>query len=200
MASDHGTPDIPRRHRIVAIACGAFVMSMVGAAYAAVPLYDLFCRMTGFAGRPVVATSAPSRVIDRSFEVRFDANVNPELPWRFVPEEPSVRLRAGEVRTVQYRIVNDSARRTRGVASFNVTPEATAPYFAKVQCFCFAEQSLGPKETLELPVVFFVDPAIAPDKDLESITTITLSYTYFPAKDPATPVAEALSPARAPNL
>jgi cytochrome c oxidase assembly protein subunit 11 len=200
MATDQGTPDLSRRHRIVAIACGTFVMLMVGAAYAAVPLYDLFCRMTGFAGRPVVATAAPSRTSDRQFEIRFDANVSPELPWRFIPEEPSVRIRAGEVRTVQYRIVNDSGRPTRGVASFNVTPEATAPFFAKIQCFCFAEQTLGPRETLELPVVFFVDPAIGGDKGLESITTITLSYTFFPAKEPATPVAEAPAPARAPNL
>jgi cytochrome c oxidase assembly protein subunit 11 len=116
-----------------------------------------------------------------------------------MPEQPIVRLRAGEVATVQYRIINDSGRPTRGIASYNVTPEAAAPYFAKVECFCFSEQSLGPRATLELPVVFFVDPAIATDKGLDSIGTVTLSYTFFPAKDEATPVAAA-SPARPPDL
>lgn len=181
------------RHRRIAIACVAFVMSMIGAAYASVPLYDLFCRMTGFGGATVVAEGLPERVIDRSFEVRFDSNVHAGLPWVFTPEAPSVTIRGGEVKTFHYTITNTSDRETWGIASYNVTPERTGGYFNKIQCFCFNEQKLGPGESIELPVVFFVDPAIDQDSNNDGVKTITLSYTFFAAEPKATPVASAKS-------
>src|SRR4051812_30190383 len=128
MADRDAGPNLDRRHRRVALVCGACVFVMVGASYAAVPLYDLFCKATGFAGTPVRAAKAPDRQGDRRFTIRLDANVN-GIPWRFVPEEKSLSVRAGEVKTVNYRIVNTSWNHTRGIASYNVTPEAAAPYF-----------------------------------------------------------------------
>jgi len=182
---------LARRHRMVAFACAAFVLVMVGAAYAAVPLYDLFCRATGFGGRPVVATVAPRRLVDRRFEIRFDANVNGGLPWRFNPEQAAVTVQAGEVKTIYYRVTNLGDQETRAVASYNVMPSTSAPFFSKIQCFCFSEQSLAPGQSLDLPVVFFVDPAIIDAPELDDVATITLSYTFFAAKRPAPPVAAA---------
>jgi cytochrome c oxidase assembly protein subunit 11 len=200
MAEGAGTRDgQARRHRILAGSLGLVVLGMVGAAYAAVPLYNLFCKTTGFAGTPIRAEKAPDKAIDRVFEVRFDANVN-GIPWRFQPEAPSVKVRAGEVKTVYYRIINQSWNATRGLASYNVTPEAIAPYFNKIQCFCFSEQTLEPGKQLELPVVFFIDPEVAKKHDLDSISTITLSYTFFPSDKPPAPVAAADSKAAAPKL
>jgi len=188
-----------RRDRLVALSCGAFVLFMVGASFAAVPLYDLFCKTTGFGGTPVRSDAGPKRTAERNFEIRFDSNVN-AIPWRFVPEAKSVTLRAGEVKTVYYRIINTDWNETRGLASYNVTPEGAAPYFSKIQCFCFSEQSLGPGQQLELPVVFFVDPAIVENHDLDSVRTITLSYTFFPSEKPARPVAEAAPDGKKPKL
>jgi cytochrome c oxidase assembly protein subunit 11 len=188
MADEGRQSHLARRHRRVALACTACVFAMVGASYAAVPLYDLFCKVTGFAGTPIRAEKAPDRQGERRFTIRFDANVN-GIPWRFIPEEKSVSVRAGEVKTINYRIVNTSWNHTRGIASYNVTPEAAAPYFSKITCFCFSEQTLEPGQQLELPVVFFVDPAVSEDRGLDSISTITLSYTFFPSDRPATPVA-----------
>jgi cytochrome c oxidase assembly protein subunit 11 len=194
MSDDAQPRDLPRRHRRVALACAALTLSMVGASFAAVPLYDLFCRVTGFGGTPVRADRAPERAGERVFEVRLDANVN-GIPWRFLPEEKSVRVKVGEVRTLTYRIVNTSWTETTGIASFNVTPEIVAPYFSKIQCFCFSEQTLKPGQALELPVVFFVDPAVVDDAGAASVKTITLSYTFFSASRPAKPVASAAPPA-----
>ncbi|MET0483718.1 MAG: cytochrome c oxidase assembly protein [Aestuariivirgaceae bacterium] len=191
--------ELSRRHRRVALYCLTFVAAMVGAAYAAVPLYDLFCKTTGFGGTPVTAEKAPDKTLERTFEVRFDSNVN-GIPWRFVPEAKSVTVKAGEVKTVYYKIINTDWTATRGIASYNVTPESIAPYFSKIQCFCFSEQTLGPGQQLELPVVFFVDPAIVDDHELDSISTVTLSYTFFPSKEPPKPVANAGSPADKPKL
>jgi cytochrome c oxidase assembly protein subunit 11 len=189
------------RDHIVAGVLAAVVLLMVGAAYAAVPLYNLFCKTTGFAGTPIRAAEAeaPKAAIDREFEVRFDSNVN-GIPWHFVPEARSVKVRAGEVKTVYYRIINQSWNHTVGLASYNVTPEGVAPYFNKIQCFCFSEQTLEPGQQLELPVVFFIDPKVAEKHDLDSISTITLSYTFFPSDKPAAPVAAAEPKEKKPNL
>jgi cytochrome c oxidase assembly protein subunit 11 len=176
---------------LIAVCCLAFVASMVGAAYAAVPLYNMFCKATGFGGTTQVAEAAPAQTIDRSFEVRFDSNINPALPWTFEPEQRSVSVKAGEVRTVYYKITNLSDKTTYASAAYNVTPQETGAYFSKIQCFCFTNQSLAPGESRELPVVFFVDPAIDKVGYLHGVKTITLSYTYYPAKPPATPVATA---------
>jgi len=189
--SEPGRPSLARQHRLIALCCGAFVLSMIGAAYAAVPLYSLFCKVTGYAGTTRVAAAAPSRTLDRSFDISFDANINRDLPWTFVPEARRVTVKAGEVKTIYYKITNTSQSPTVGVAAYNVTPMETGAFFSKIQCFCFTEQKLGPGESLELPVVFFVDPAIADNKALDDVRDVTLSYTYYPAKRPASPVAAA---------
>jgi cytochrome c oxidase assembly protein subunit 11 len=184
-----------RRDFIVAAACGAFVAVMVGAAYAAVPLYSWFCRTTGFGGTPVVAEAAPVMVLVRKVTVRFDANVASGLPWKFEPEQVSIDVRIGQVVTIYYRAVNDSARETVGQAGYNVSPPTVGGYFAKINCFCFTEQRLRPHESRDMPVVFYVDPALVGDSEQDDLNTITLSYTMYPVQQPAKPVVENARPA-----
>jgi len=194
----NATPDpnkSRRRDFAVAAACGAFVAVMVGAAYAAVPFYTWFCRTTGFGGTPVVAQGGPVKVLDRKVTVRFDANVASGLPWKFEPEQVSIDVRIGEVVTVYYRAVNDSARETVGQATYNVTPSTVGGYFAKINCFCFTEQRLKPYERRDMPVVFYVDPALVADSEQDDLNTITLSYTMYPVQQPAKPVVENTRPA-----
>jgi len=179
-----------RRDLMTAAACGVLVAAMVGAAYAAVPLYDWFCRTTGFGGTTQVATAGPSQVLDRKLKVRFDANVAGGLPWRFEPEQASIEVRLGEVVTVAYRVVNESARDTMGVASYNVSPPTVGGYFSKINCFCFTDQRLKAGEKRDMTVVFFVDPALAKDSEQDGLDTITLSYTMYPARQPETPRVE----------
>jgi cytochrome c oxidase assembly protein subunit 11 len=184
-------PKTPRkRDLLVAAACGAFVALMVGAAYASVPFYDWFCRTTGFAGTTQVAYGAPKQILDRTVTVRFDANTAAGLPWRFTPDQISVVAKLGEVVTVGYTIVNESARETFGQASYNVSPPQAGGYFTKINCFCFTEQTLKPGEKREMTVVFFVDPALVTDPDRDELATITLSYTMYPVRPAARPVAE----------
>ena len=175
---------------IVAASCGVFVAAMVGMAYAAVPLYDWFCRATGFGGRPQVATSAPQGALGRTVTVRFDANVAGGLPWRFEPEQNSIEVALGEVVTVNYVATNLAARETVGQAAYNVAPSTTGAYFQKINCFCFTEQRLAPGEKREMPVVFYVDPALAKDAELDDLNTITLSYSFYAMREPARPVAD----------
>jgi cytochrome c oxidase assembly protein subunit 11 len=175
-------PPHRRRDILVAGACGAFAALMVGAAFAAVPFYNWFCRTTGFAGTPQVASVAPAHSLARKVVVRFDANTTGGLPWRFEPEQNSVELRIGDVVTVNYVVTNESARETVGQASYNVSPPTVGAYFTKINCFCFTEQRFKPGETREMPVVFFVDPAIAKDSEQDDLTTITLSYTMYPVR------------------
>ena len=179
-----------RRDLLVAGSAGAFAAFMVGMAYAAVPLYDWFCRTTGFGGRTQVAIAAPGTVLDRKITVRFDANVGPGLPWRFAPERNSIEARLGEVVTVDYRVVNESARETTGLATYNVTPLNLGGYFQKINCFCFTDQRLKPGEKRDMTVVFYVDPALAQDADGAAVDTITLSYSFFPQREPQRPQAE----------
>lgn len=179
----------PRRDLIVALACGAGVGLMVGASYAAVPLYDLFCRVTGFGGTPQVAQTAPGTVLNRKVTVRFDANIAGGLPWRFVPEVTAIDVKLGEVVTVYYTVVNQSARATGATASYNVAPPQSGAHFTKINCFCFTEQHLKPGERREMAVVFYVDPALAADSDLRDLNTITLSYTFYPTRAPQPGVA-----------
>ena len=157
---------------------------MLGMAYAAVPLYQAFCKATGFAGTPLVAQSDDRPVIKRTVEVRFDTNVDPNLSWRFEPVQREVTVHLGEEKLVFFRATNTSQRPIVGTATYNVTPERTAGWFDKIQCFCFTEQTLKPGETADLPVDFFVDPAILDDPDSKSISEITLSYTFFPVDKP----------------
>ncbi len=177
-----------RRDKIVAMACGLCVAFMVGAAYAAVPLYNWFCRVTGFNGTTQVAASAPGTVLDRKITVRFDANTGPGLPWRFEPEQKTIEVRLGEVVTVNYLVVNETARPITASAAYNVTPLTMGAYFQKINCFCFTEQTLKAGEKREMPVVFYIDPAMAKDADGAGINTITLSYTFYPQREPSRPV------------
>ena len=188
----NGSNHSPQRRRDVmtAAACGVLVAAMVGAAYAAVPLYDWFCRTTGFGGTTQVASAGPSHVLDRKLKVRFDANVAGGLPWRFEPEQTSIEVRLGEVVTVAYRVVNESARETTGVASYNVSPPTVGGYFSKINCFCFTDQRLKAGEKRDMTVVFFVDPALAKDSEQDDLDTITLSYTMYPVRQPETPRVE----------
>jgi cytochrome c oxidase assembly protein subunit 11 len=199
MSAPNPTDKRPSRRRdlAVAAACGVFVATMVGAAYAAVPLYNWFCRATGFQGTTQVATAAPANVLDRKVKVRFDANVTGSLPWRFAPDQTAIEVKIGEVVTVGYTVVNESARETVGEASYNVTPPTVGAYFSKINCFCFTEQRLKPGEKREMTVVFFVDPALVKDPDQNDLDSITLSYTMYAVREPQPPRAEA-DPAHAP--
>lgn len=188
-----------RRVRRTWIACAGVAFGMVGLAYASVPLYDLFCRMTGFGGTPMVRSGPASQVLDRSIAVRFDANVAPGLDWRFAAEMPEIELKLGETRTMSYTVRNAGAAPATGIASFNVQPALAGAYFIKVQCFCFTEQTLQPGEASEFPVVFYVDPGLAQDPNLKTLKSITLSYTFFAAKG-AAPVATSSAAAAKPNL
>jgi cytochrome c oxidase assembly protein subunit 11 len=179
----------------VAAAAGGFALTMLGVSFAAVPLYDWFCRVTGFGGTTMVAKEAPAAMGTKPVTVRFDANVN-GLPWRFEAETASIQIIPGEVKTVFYRITNTSDRETTGVASYGVAPDGAGGFFSKIQCFCFTDQTLKPGETREEAVVFFVDPAIETDRDGRIINTITLSYTFFPSKTQAKPLAAAPAPGR----
>jgi cytochrome c oxidase assembly protein subunit 11 len=153
-------------------------------AFAAVPLYSWFCRTTGFGGTTQVATLAPANVLDRRIEVRFDANVSGGLPWRFEPEQTSLVARIGEVVTVDFLVTNESARETVGQAAYNVSPPTVGAYFSKINCFCFTEQRLLPKEKRAMPVVFFIDPELVKDSEQDDLSTITLSYTMYPVRQP----------------
>ena len=179
-----------RRDMIVAASCGVFVAAMVGMAYASVPLYDWFCRATGFGGKPQIATSAPPGALGRTITVRCDANVISGLPWRFEPEQNAIEARIGDVVTVNYRVINLAARETVGQAAYNVAPSTTGAYFQKINCFCFTEQRLGPGEKREMPVVFYIDPALAKDSELDDLNTITLSYSFYAVREPTKPVAD----------
>jgi cytochrome c oxidase assembly protein subunit 11 len=180
----------PVRDIVVAGACGAFVALMIGSAYAAVPLYDWFCRVTGFNGTTQVATAAPEQILDRMVTVRFDANVGPGLPWKFTPERNEIQARLGEVVTVDYTVTNMVARETHGVAGYNVAPLNWGAYFQKINCFCFTEQTMKPGETRAMTVVFYVDPALANDSDAQGNLSLTLSYTFYPQRAPQRPVAQ----------
>ena len=174
------------RDAVVAAICGLVVVLMVGASYAAVPFYNWFCRATGFNGTTQVATSAPSAApLSRKIAVRFDSNVAPGLPWKFVPEQTEIEVKIGQVVTIYYTVTNQSARTTAGQAAYNVAPLTVGAYFQKINCFCFTEQTMAPGEKREMPVVFYVDPSIVKDSDNDDLNTITLSYTFYPVREPA---------------
>jgi cytochrome c oxidase assembly protein subunit 11 len=174
------------RDAVVAAICGLVVVLMVGASYAAVPFYNWFCRATGFNGTTQVATSAPSAApLSRRIAVRFDSNVAPGLPWKFVPEQTEIEVKIGQVVTIYYTVTNQSARTTAGQAAYNVAPLTVGAYFQKINCFCFTEQTMAPGEKREMPVVFYVDPSIVKDSDNDDLNTITLSYTFYPVREPA---------------
>lgn len=160
---------------------------MAALAWAAVPLYDLFCRVTGFGGTPLVASVGADRVLDRTVAVRFDASTAAGMPWSFRPEQTSRTVRIGETALAFYEASNPTGRPITGTATFNVTPPSVGGYFVKIDCFCFQEQTLAPGETVRMPVSFFVDPGIVEDREARAVGTITLSYTFFekPAEESA---------------
>jgi cytochrome c oxidase assembly protein subunit 11 len=160
-------------------------VGMVGLSYASVPLYQLFCQVTGYGGTTKRAEAAPEKTSNRMFTVRFDSNVSSNLPWSFKPKQLEIKVRAGEQSLAFYRATNLSDHPVTGTAIFNVTPGEAGQYFNKIECFCFTEQTLKPGESADLPVSFFVDPDIDQDPDLKTLTTITLSYSFYPANTPA---------------
>lgn len=156
---------------------------MGGIAYASVPLYTLFCKATGYAGTTQRAEVAPTQTIDRSVTVSFDTNVDRNLPWDFKAEVPSIQVKLGETHTVKFYAHNRSDKPVTGMATFNVQPDKAGSYFSKLQCFCFDKQVLQPDQTAELAVQFYVDPAMIEDHNSDDVKNITLSYTFFRAKD-----------------
>ena len=173
------------RNRIVGIRAALFGLAMLGLAFASVPLYRVFCQVTGFGGTTMRADAAPGAVAGE-IGVRFDANIIATLPWKFVPAQETVRIQPGARTTIFYNATNYTARSTTGRAIFNVSPEQAGKYFSKIECFCFTEQTLKPGESVRMPVVFFVDPKLREDPATRDIDEITLSYTFYPVENPTT--------------
>ena len=178
-----------RRHTRTAVACLGVFALMLGASFAAVPLYRMFCQVTGYGGTTQRAVKPSENVLEREVVIRFDANVSRGLTWDFAPEVRTVKTRIGENTLAFYRATNTSDRQMTGTASFNVTPEIAGAYFNKIECFCFTEQTLKPGESIEMPLTFFVDPAIMQNAQAARIDHITLSYTFHPT-EPTAPAAK----------
>lgn len=181
--ADTSAPNTPHsrrngNNRNIALVLTVLVAGMVGLAFAAVPLYQIFCSVTGYGGTTRVADANPKGVIAREMKVRFDANVDKGLPWTVHPAAPKSD-KIGAVDTVEFVATNNSDKPITGQAIFNVTPDLAGLYFNKIQCFCFTEQTLQPGETAQMPIVFFVDPDLDKDRDLATVKEITLSYTFY---------------------
>lgn len=183
------------RKNLIAIICVFGVMGMTGAAFAAVPLYRMFCQVTGFGGTTMKADKASDTVLDETVMVRFDTNVR-GVPMTFRAEQSTQRVRIGETGLAYFDVTNTSDKPIQVRASYNVSPEQTGPYFQKLQCFCFTEQTIAPGKTIEFPMVYFVDPEYASDFETKGKREVTLSYTFFPAE---APVQAAASAAKAPQ-
>ncbi|WP_075290050.1 cytochrome c oxidase assembly protein [Pararhizobium arenae] len=177
-----------RANGIIVVSCLAFVAGMTGMAYAAVPLYEMFCKVTGYNGTTKRVEQASEVILDKTIEVTFDSNTASDLPWDFKPVQRSVNPKIGETLQVEFTAKNLSSKPTTGQAVFNVTPMQAGAYFNKVQCFCFTETTLQPGEEMTMPVVFFVDPEIANAVETKGLKTLTLSYTFY-AREPSKPVA-----------
>lgn len=182
-----GGIDAPRSRRanlgLTAALCVVFVAGMVGMSFAAVPLYRIFCEVTGYQGTTRQAEAGPGRTIDRTVTVRFDANIANGLGWSFRPAQRSITVKVGEVATVDFLAENRSAVATTGSAAFNVTPGGAGAYFNKIACFCFTEQTLQPGQQVDMPVQFFIDPKALDDPNMKGVRQITLSYTFHIAQD-----------------
>jgi cytochrome c oxidase assembly protein subunit 11 len=175
-----------RRNRNIALICFAVFFGMIGAAYASVPLYRAFCAATGFDGTVSRAKAAPTTVIAKTVTVRFDANTR-DLPWNFTAEQATQDVKLGETKLAFFKVVNNSDQPVTARAVFNVVPEQAGGYFKKLQCFCFSNQTIAAHQTVEMPVLYFVDPKYAQDPEVKDSKEITLSYTFFPAADAAPP-------------
>jgi cytochrome c oxidase assembly protein subunit 11 len=187
-----------RSNQVIALACLAFFACMVGMSFAAVPLYQLFCQVTGYGGTTQRVEQYSDTILDRTVTVRFDANVSGGLPWAFSPVQRDVTVKIGETVQIGYEARNDFAKPTSGRASFNVAPALAGSYFNKVECFCFTDTTLKPGEGIDMPVVFYIDPDIVNQPELANLKTITLSYTFFPT-GAEEPVAAAAGTAQTEN-
>jgi len=172
---------IAQKNRRTALWMALLVAAMIGLAFASPPIYRTFCSLTGFGGTPLRAEKAPGAVAGE-VSVRFDANVHPGLPWRFEAEQNRVRIKPGAQTKIFYRAQNLSARTITAQAAYNVTPDQAGKYFNKIQCFCFSEQTLKPGQSVDMPVIFFVNPDMMKDPDTKDIDEITLSYTFYPVE------------------
>lgn len=186
-----GTTVTRKSNSSVVMLCLTLVAGMGGLAYASVPLYQLFCQVTGYGGTTQSASTLDGiMVTDRDMEVRFDANVSSQLAWDFKPVQREVTIKTGAQTKISYMATNETNQTLTGTATFNVTPQSAGAYFNKMECFCFTETTLKPGESLEMPVVFFVDPEIADEEETRNIKSITLSYTFYPSEPTVKPVAK----------
>lgn len=171
--------DLRKRNRRTVIGVGALVAGMGGLSFAAVPLYDLFCRVTGYGGTTQRGAALPATPGEARITVRFHSATHPNLPWRFQPEQGAMTLRVGEPGLAFYSAENLTDRPVTGISLYNVTPDKVGRYFHKIACFCFDEQTLEPRQRVDMPVSFWVDPRIAEDPNTRDVRTITLSYSFF---------------------
>jgi cytochrome c oxidase assembly protein subunit 11 len=185
-----------RRQWATAAALFGVILLMVGLTAASVPLYRLFCQVTGYGGTPQIAEEVVPGAVDRAIKVRFDASIGDDLPWQFQPVQREIEIPIGEETLAFYRAVNVADRPVVGSSTFNVTPHKAGPYFSKIECFCFVEQVLLPGEAVDMPVSFFVDPAILDDPNTRDLKTITLSYTFFMLEDETEKLVDASSEER----
>ena len=183
--------DPKRRHSILALSLVGLVAGMVGLSFASVPLYRVFCQVTGYGGVPQRAEKAPGEVLDRTVTIRFDGNVDRSLPWTFAPVQQTMDVKIGETALAFFKATNNSSVPVSGRAIFNVSPELAGRYFTKIECFCFKQQTLAAGQTVDMPVTFFVDPKFVDDEDTKDISEITLSYTFYRAAKPNPPAAAA---------
>ena len=174
-------PTSKKSNRRIAIAVCVIVLIMLGLTAISVPLYKRFCQATGYNGATERAAAASGKTLERTIEVRFDSSVNPLLPWRFAPNQHEMTLHIGATGMASYHAQNIGAVPITGTATYNVQPDKMGKYFVKIQCFCFSEQTLKPGEAVDMPVVFYIDPKIAEDPELDDVTSVTLSYTFFKA-------------------
>lgn len=181
-----------RRHGILALSLVGLVAGMVGLSFASVPLYRVFCQVTGYGGVPQRAEKAPGEVLDRTVTIRFDGNVDRALPWTFAPVQQTMDVKIGETALAFFKASNNSAAPVTGRAIFNVSPELAGRYFTKIECFCFKQQALAAGQTVDMPVTFFVDPKFVEDEDTKDISEITLSYTFYRSDEANPPAASAV--------
>ncbi|MBK7363296.1 MAG: cytochrome c oxidase assembly protein [Micavibrio sp.] len=174
--------DLIRKNARTGLAVFAVFLFMVGLSFASVPLYNLFCRMTGFDGTTQTAAALPDHILDRTITIKFNASTGPHMMWDFKPELREIDVRLGEKGLAAFHAKNRSNTVTAGTAIYNVTPFKAGKYFHKIQCFCFDEQALQPGQDVSMPVMFFVDPALNDDPDMEDVKVITLSYTFYPVE------------------
>jgi len=194
------SPDKSARNTRFLIGFGVLAIAMVGAAYASVPLYNIFCKVTGYGGTTQTATKGADTVLDRMVTVRFDASTARGLDWEFRPLQLQQKIHIGENSLARFRAVNNSDHAITGQASYNITPQKAGAYFVKLQCFCFTEQTLQPGESADMPVIFFVSPDITDEPNLDDIKTITLSYTFFEKDKPKSQNTAALVDKKASGL